>query len=59
MARKIIGLWQPIVPIGVAGIVFGYVRYKIHPTTSAFVMHSAYNATGFLGYALTHWQLLN
>ncbi len=51
--------WQPIALIGVAGIVFGYVRYKTKSTTSAFVMHSAYNATGFLGYALTHWQLLN
>jgi uncharacterized protein len=51
--------WQPIVLIGVAGIVFGYVRYKTKSTTSAFVMHSAYNATGFLGYALTHWKLLN
>ncbi|MDP8989316.1 MAG: CPBP family intramembrane metalloprotease [Acidobacteriota bacterium] len=51
--------WQPIMLIGVAGIVFGYVRYKTKSTTSAFVMHSAYNATGFLGYALTHWQLLN
>src|ERR1019366_10720057 len=45
--------WQPIVLIGVAGIVFGYVRYKTRSTTSAFVMHSAYNATGFLGYAFT------
>jgi len=51
--------WQPIVLIGVAGIVFGYVRYKTKSTTSAFVMHSAYNATGFLGYAFTHWKLLN
>jgi membrane protease YdiL (CAAX protease family) len=51
--------WQPIVLIGMAGIVFGYVRYKTRSTTSAFVIHSAYNATGFLGYALTHWQLLN
>jgi len=51
--------WQPIVLIGLAGVVFGYVRYKTKSTTSAFVMHSAYNATGFLGYALTHWQLLH
>ena len=51
--------WQPIVLIGMAGIVFGYVRYKTRSTTSAFVIHSAYNATGFLGYALTHWRQLN
>jgi membrane protease YdiL (CAAX protease family) len=51
--------WQPVLLIGVAGIVFGYVRYKTGSTTSAFLMHSAYNATGFLGYALTHWGLLS
>jgi membrane protease YdiL (CAAX protease family) len=51
--------WQPILLIGVAGIAFGYVRYKTKSTTSAFVLHSAYNATGFLVYALQHWQLLN
>ena len=48
--------WQPVVLIGVAGVVFGYVRYKTGSTTAAFLMHSAYNATGFLGYTLTHWQ---
>lgn len=51
--------WQPIVLIGVAGIIFGYVRYKTGSTTAAFLMHAAYNATGFLGYTLTHWGLLN
>jgi hypothetical protein len=51
--------WQPIVLIGIAGIAFGYVRYKNGSTTAAFLMHSAYNATGFLGYTLTHWQTLN
>ncbi len=51
--------WQPILLISVAGVAFGLVRYKTRSTTSAFVMHSAYNATGFVGYALQHWQLLN
>jgi uncharacterized protein len=51
--------WQPVVLIGVAGIAFGYVRYKTGSTTSAFLMHSAYNAMGFLGYSLTHWRLLS
>jgi len=51
--------WQPVVLIGVAGVVFGYVRYKTGSTTAAFLMHSAYNATGFLGYTLTHWGMLN
>jgi membrane protease YdiL (CAAX protease family) len=51
--------WQPVVLIGIAGIAFGYVRYKTGSTTAACLMHSAYNATGFLGYTLTHWQTLN
>lgn len=51
--------WQPVLLIGIAGIAFGYVRYRTGSTTAAFLMHSAYNATGFLGYTLTHWQTLN
>ena len=51
--------WQPVLLIGIAGIAFGYVRYKTGSTTAAFLMHSAYNAMGFLGYTLTHWQTLN
>jgi len=50
--------WQPVVLIGLAGMVFGYVRYKTGSTTAAFLMHSAYNAMGFVGYTLTHWGLL-
>lgn len=51
--------WQPVLLIGIAGIAFGYVRYRTGSTTSAFLMHSAYNATMFLGYTLTHWQTLS
>jgi membrane protease YdiL (CAAX protease family) len=51
--------WQLVFLIGIAGIAFGYVRYKTGSTTAAFLMHAAYNATGFLGYTLTHWQTLN
>ncbi len=51
--------WQPVLLIGIAGLAFGYVRYKTGSTTSAFLMHSAYNAMGFLGYTLTHWQSLS
>jgi membrane protease YdiL (CAAX protease family) len=51
--------WQPVVLIGVAGVAFGYVRYKTGSTTAAFLMHSSYNAMGFLGYTLTHWGALN
>ncbi len=51
--------WQPVLLIGIAGIAFGFVRFKTGSTTSAFLMHSAYNAMGFLGYTLTHWGMLN
>ena len=51
--------WQPVLLIGIAGIAFGYVRYKTGSTTGAFLMHSAYNAMGFLGYTVTHWRTLS
>ena len=50
--------WQPIVLVGIAGAVFGWVRYKSGSTTAAFLMHAAYNAAGFAGYTLTHWRTL-
>ena len=51
--------WQPIVLIGIAGAAFGYVRYQAGSTTAGFLMHAAYNATGFAGYTLSHWRVLN
>lgn len=51
--------WQPVLLIGIAGVAFGYVRYKTGSTTSAFLMHSSYNAMGFVGYSITHWSALN
>lgn len=51
--------WQPVLLIGIAGVAFGYVRYRTKSTSAAFLMHSAYNAMGFLGYTITHWGMLN
>ena len=51
--------WQPVVLIGVAGAVFGWVRYKTGSTTAAFLLHASYNATQFVAYALTHWRTLD
>jgi len=51
--------WQPVFLIGIAGIAFGYVRYRTRSTTAAFLMHSACNAMGFLGYTIGHWRTLN
>ncbi len=51
--------WQPVLLIGIAGIAFGIARYRTGSTTAAFLMHSAYNAMGFLGYTVTHWRTLS
>jgi membrane protease YdiL (CAAX protease family) len=50
--------WQQVVLIGVAGAVFGYVRHRTGSTSASFLLHAAYNATGFLGFAITRWQTL-
>ena len=50
--------WQQVVLIGLAGAVFGYVRYRTGSTSASFLMHAAYNATGFLGFTIARWQTL-
>jgi membrane protease YdiL (CAAX protease family) len=50
--------WQQVVLIGLAGAVFGYVRYRTESTSASFLLHAAYNATGFLGFAIARWQTL-
>jgi CAAX protease family protein len=50
--------WQQVVLIGVAGAVFGYVRYRTGSTSASFLLHAAYNATGFLGFMIARWQTL-
>ena len=50
--------WQQVVLIGVAGGVFGYVRYRTGSTSASFLLHAAYNATGFLGFTIARWQTL-
>jgi membrane protease YdiL (CAAX protease family) len=51
--------WQQVVLIGLAGAVFGYVRYRTGSTSASFLLHAAYNATGFLGFMIARWQTLN
>lgn len=46
-------IWQQVMLIALAGAVFGYVRYKTGSTAAAFLIHASFNATEFLGYALT------
>jgi membrane protease YdiL (CAAX protease family) len=51
--------WQLVVLFGVAGAVFGYVRYRTGSTSASFLLHAAYNATGFLGFTIARWQTLH
>ena len=37
--------WQLLVPIGLAGVVFGVVRYKTGSTVAAMLVHVGYNST--------------
>lgn len=51
--------WQQITLIGIAGAVFGYVRYKTGTTAASSLLHAAYNATGFAGYIISRWATLS
>jgi membrane protease YdiL (CAAX protease family) len=42
-------IWQQVTLITLAGVVFGYVRYKTGSTAAAFLIHASFNATEFLG----------
>ena len=51
--------WQQVTLIGLAGVAFGFTRYRTGSTTAGFLMHAAYNATAFAGYTASHWRALN
>ena len=42
--------WQQIALVGVAGLVFGYARYKTCSTAASAILHCGYNTTLFVGY---------
>jgi membrane protease YdiL (CAAX protease family) len=44
--------WRHIVLITVAGVAFGYVRYRSGSTAAAAIVHAAYNTTFFLAFVL-------
>jgi len=44
--------WRHIVLITIAGVAFGYTRYRSGSTAAAAVVHAAYNTTFFLAYVL-------
>jgi len=51
--------WQQITIIGIAGVVFGFVRYRSGTTAASSLLHAAYNLTGFAGYIVSRWATLS
>jgi hypothetical protein len=47
--------WQPIVLVGVAGLVFGFARHKTCSTAAAAILHCGYNTTWFVGFLVQRW----
>jgi len=45
--------WQQITLVGVAGVAFGYARYRTSSTAGAFLVHSTYNLMEFVGFVMT------
>jgi membrane protease YdiL (CAAX protease family) len=46
--------WQNLVVIGVAGVTFGFVRYKTGSTIASTTVHAGYNLTLLTGYLWQH-----
>ena len=44
--------WQHLAIVGLAGAVFGFVRYKSGSTAAATLVHTGYNATLFVGFMI-------
>jgi membrane protease YdiL (CAAX protease family) len=44
--------WQWVTLVGLAGAVFGFVRYKTGSTAASTLVHAGYNATFFVGYLI-------
>jgi membrane protease YdiL (CAAX protease family) len=42
--------WQHLTVVGLAGVIFGFVRYKTSSTAAATLVHTGYNATLFVGF---------
>jgi len=42
--------WQQITLVGLAGVVFGFVRHKTGSTAAATILHSGFNLTQFLAF---------
>jgi hypothetical protein len=44
--------WQQLLVIGLAGVAFGYARYKTGSTAAGALLHGGYNLTFFVGYLI-------
>jgi membrane protease YdiL (CAAX protease family) len=44
--------WQQLLVVGLAGIAFGYARYRTNSTAAAALLHGGYNLTFFVGYLI-------
>jgi membrane protease YdiL (CAAX protease family) len=42
--------WQQMVAVGLAGVAFGYARYRTGSTAAAAILHCGYNTTLFVAY---------
>src|SRR5579864_7646311 len=45
-------VWQQLVVVGLAGMAFGYARYKTGSTAAGALLHGGYNLTYFVGYLI-------
>src|ERR1700730_70387 len=45
-------VWQQLLVVGLAGVAFGYARYKTASTAAAALLHGGYNLTFFVGYLI-------
>jgi len=45
-------VWQQLLVVGLAGVAFGFARYKTGSTAAAALLHGGYNLTFFVGYLI-------
>jgi membrane protease YdiL (CAAX protease family) len=48
-------VWQTIVIVGLAGIVFGLARHQAGSTAASAMIHIGYNGTLFGVFLIQHW----
>jgi len=51
--------WRHLLIVGLAGVAFGYTRYKTGSTAAAALLHAGYNLTYFVGYLVQSRETLH